>query len=53
MKELGRFYSKIFDKRQTSDYDDFINYEKEDIIALIKPATDFIDTINKLIEVNT
>ncbi len=49
-KEFGRYYSKIFDKRQTGDYDDFIDYNKEDVLALFKPATEFISEIDKLIK---
>ena len=35
---LGKFFSDIYDKRQTSDYDDFIIFEKEDVIDLLEPA---------------
>ena len=48
--ELGRYYSNIFDKRLTGDYDDFIDYEKDDVLALIQPAKEFIQEIDKLIE---
>ena len=48
-KELGSFYSNIFDKRLTGDYNDFIDYTKEDILELIKPAKDFIEEIQKLL----
>jgi len=29
-KESGNFYSDIFDMRQTGDYDDYIDFKKED-----------------------
>ena len=48
-KELGSFYSNIFDKRLTGDYDDFIDYTKENVLELIKPAKDFIEEIQKLL----
>jgi len=48
-KELGRYYSNIFDKRLTGDYEDFIDYKKEDVLALIKPARTFIQEIEKLL----
>ncbi len=48
-KELGRYYSNIFDKRLTGDYDDFIDYDKNDILNLIEPAKELIDSINSLI----
>lgn len=49
-KELGRYYSNIFDKRLTGDYDDFIDYEKDDVLALVEPAKEFIQEIDKLIK---
>ena len=49
-KDLGRFYSNIFDKRITGDYDDFIDYQKPDILALVKPAKELIQEIDKLIK---
>lgn len=48
-KELGRYYSNIFDKRITGDYDDFIDYKKNDVLALIKPAQELIQETDKLI----
>jgi len=44
-KELGRYYSNIFDKRHTGDYDDFIDYKKDDVLALVKPAKEFVAEI--------
>ena len=37
-KESGKFYTDIFDKRQTGDYDDFVEIGKEDVICLLEPA---------------
>ncbi len=51
-KELGKFYSDIFDKRQTGDYDDFVDYKKEDVIDLIQPANSLIEKIENLINNN-
>ena len=48
-RELGRYYSQIFDKRQISDYDDFQDYEEKDVIVLVKPAEELITAIDKLI----
>lgn len=48
-KESGSFFSNIFDKRLTGDYNDFIDYTKEDILELINPAKDFIEEIQKLL----
>ena len=49
-KELGRFFSDIFDKRLTGDYDDFIDYEKDDVVGLIIPAKELISEIENLIK---
>ncbi len=49
-KELGKYFSNIFDKRLTGDYDDFIDYKKEDILPLIKPAKELIQEIDILIK---
>jgi uncharacterized protein (UPF0332 family) len=49
-KKSGKFYTEIFDKRITGDYNDFINYNENDAVALIiEPAKEFIDEIIKLI----
>ena len=50
-KELGRFYSDIFDKRQTGDYDDFITFTEEDVKSLLPSAKKLISEIEKLLEV--
>ncbi|OFY92672.1 MAG: antitoxin, partial [Bacteroidetes bacterium RIFCSPLOWO2_12_FULL_31_6] len=34
-KEMGRFYSELFDQRQTGDYNDFIEYNKETLDYLL------------------
>jgi uncharacterized protein (UPF0332 family) len=51
-KEFAKYYTDLFDRRQTGDYDDFINYDKETVEELLKPANDFIQEIEKLIEEN-
>ena len=32
-KELGKFYSDIFDMRQTGDYEDYVDFEEEDVLT--------------------
>jgi uncharacterized protein (UPF0332 family) len=44
-KDLGRLYSKIFSMRQSADYEDEIEYEKDDVMPLLQPIDDFIVTI--------
>jgi uncharacterized protein len=43
--EKGRFYAKLFDKRQASDYADFIDWKEEDILPLVAPTMAFIQAI--------
>ena len=47
--DLGKFYSDIFDKRQAGDYNDFVDFTKEEVISLITPAKQLIDEIEKLL----
>ena len=48
--EQGKLYRDLFEKRQISDYDEWISIEEADIIPLIKPAEKFIAEIEKLIK---
>ena len=50
-KRLARFYTDLYDKRQTSDYDDFIDFTKEDVLSLIPTAKELIGEIKKLLEI--
>lgn len=44
-KELGKFYSDIFDMRQSGDYEDFIDFNEEDVIDFRIPAKNLIEKI--------
>ena len=46
--ELGKFYSRMFDNRQQSDYGDIVTVEFQELKKDIKTATDFIENIEKL-----
>ena len=46
---IGKFFSDIYDMRQTGDYDDFINFEKDDVMDLLEPANDLITSAEKLL----
>ena len=39
------FYSNIFSLRQSGDYEDFCDYEQEDVLELIEPAKEFVGKI--------
>lgn len=47
--DSGKFFSDIFDKRQTGDYDDYIIFEKEDVMDLLEPANILITQIENLL----
>lgn len=46
---LGKFYSEIFDLRQTGDYDDFIIFSKEEVLDLLAPANALITAIENIL----
>ncbi len=48
-KELGRFYTDIFDKRQTGDYDDFVEFEKDEVLELYDSSKRFVQAVEKLL----
>ena len=47
--KLSKFYTDLFESRQTSDYADFIFFDLETVEELYKQAIVFIDTIKKMI----
>ncbi|MBU0488405.1 MAG: HEPN domain-containing protein [Bacteroidetes bacterium] len=51
-KNLGKFFSDIFDMRQTGDYEDFIEFTQEDVLDLLEPAEKLIMTIEFLVRTN-
>ena len=48
-RDLARFYTEIFDKKQTSDYHDFIEFSRDEVVSLIPSAEQLIEEIEKLI----
>ena len=51
-ENIGTYYTDIFDLRQTGDYDDFVAFDISKVTALIAPAKELIDTIEKIILTN-
>ena len=47
--ESGRFLARLFDLRQTGDYDDFIDFDREKVMELLEPADQLISTIERLL----
>lgn len=48
-KSLAKFFTDLYDLRQTGDYDDFIEFTKEDVLDLLKPANDFISRTENIL----
>ena len=49
--EQGRFFSRLFSKRSTGDYDDFINHSLETVDELLPQAQVFVKTIAAMLNV--
>lgn len=41
-KLTGRFFSDIYDMRQTGDYDDYVAFKEEDVLDLLEQANGLI-----------
>ena len=48
-KSLGKMYKQLFNMRQESDYEDWIDVDAEDILPYIEPAKQFIEAAENLI----
>ena len=49
-KNDGRFFSDLYDRRQTGDYDDFVLYDEEIVKIFFHEAEGFIQRIIVLID---
>ncbi len=49
-KELGKFYSDIFDMRQAGDYEDYIKYSEGDLSDLFPTAKQLILEIENVLD---
>lgn len=48
--KLGRFYSQLFELRQSGDYDDWKVIEEKDILPLVETGEEYLKTLHSLIE---
>jgi len=48
-KAFGKMYGQLFNMRMTGDYEDFIQFDADDVKPFIEPAKEFIEAIEKLI----
>lgn len=51
-KELARIYNDLFERRQESDYTDFITFKESQVQPLIPQAEEFVERISILIHEN-
>ncbi len=51
-KELARIYNDLFERRQESDYTDFITFKESQIQPFIPQAEEFVERISILIHEN-
>ncbi len=45
----GSFYTDIFTLRQTGDYDDYVVFEKEELVSLLSSARNLLKEIEQII----
>jgi uncharacterized protein (UPF0332 family) len=50
-KDAGKIYSKLYEIRQTGDYDDLFNLSEEDVLPLIPLAGNFINELDALLAI--
>ena len=50
--ELGKFYSELYELRQTGDYDDWKVVTEDDVMPLVPTVEVFLDTLEGLIREN-
>jgi uncharacterized protein (UPF0332 family) len=48
-KDLGKFYSDIFDMRHSGDYDDFVDFSDLEVSNAMIPAKELIEKIKTII----
>lgn len=49
-KVLARIYNDLFERRQESDYIDFVNFKKSQVLPWIKKAEELIEHLENFIE---
>ncbi len=51
-KEEGRLYSRLLQNRITGDYNDFFDFEEEDVRSLIMPTKELVRKLENLIDLD-
>ena len=47
---MGRLYSKVYELRQSGDYDDWISIGEEDILPLVAYVDEYLTALKRLID---
>lgn len=47
--DWSKFYARLFDERNESDYEDFALFTADDVLPLLPQTEEFIDVIKRLI----
>ena len=50
-REMGKFYSSLFEFRQRDDYEDFVVITADDVLARVPYAEQYLHEVNALIKV--
>ena len=50
-KDIGKFYSQIFDLSQPGDYEDFIDFSQDQVQDLLEPAEKLINQIESILKI--
>jgi uncharacterized protein (UPF0332 family) len=48
--EMGILFSELFDKRQKGDYSDLLNWDKNQVEALMQPTNEFVNCIEEFLK---
>ena len=51
--EDGKLLKRLFELRQTGDYEDWIDIQEQDVAPLVEPAQKFIQEMERLININS
>ncbi len=49
-KDQGRFYRRLFDSRQKSDYDDLVSFDPAEVLSWLEEAAEFVVRISEAID---
>jgi len=48
-KEIGKFYTELFELRQDSDYESYFEFEVQEVIVLLPPAKNLITEVGRIL----